>query len=1014
MHITLLSTTIGLLGVILSLPAWWFFLSGALRLTRFVRAGSPDAVSRTNRPLLRLSTLIFEVASHNELMRRPTTAVAHWLVMVGFLIGSLFWFEAYIQTFNPHGGWPWVSHWEIYHLADEILGLGTVIGILVLIVIRRLPKNRNRFFGSNNKAATFVEAVVLLEGIGMLLVKAGKYATFPDLHSSPYIDFFTYHLAHVLPASPAMVSIFALIKLLTGMVWLFIVGQQLRWGVAWHRFLAFFTIYFQKNPDGKNALGKLNTPGRLLGDPDNQDEEPTVPDFSKPSWKMLLDSATCTECGRCQDVCPAWNTGKPLSPKLLMNGIRDTAIEAHDAGKTPTISLFRNETNLSADALWSCTNCGACVEQCPVDIEHIDHVNALRRHSVLDDSEFPEELNDLFRALDAKGNPWGYPAKERLTWIEEARRDGLEVPTIDTTDPEKAVAQMADVEYLFWVGCAGTFDDAGRATTRAIVELLHVAGVKFGVLGKNETCTGDPARRAGNEFLFQMLAEQNVETLNTAFAGTPKGQRKIITSCAHCFNTLRNEYPDFDGHYDVFHHTQLLNRLVREKRLTPIPRPASAREPITYHDPCFLGRHNKVFDPPRELLATVGDLKEMPRNKDNGFCCGAGGARMFMEEKLGTRIANNRSEEALATNATTIAVGCPFCNTMLTGGIKATAHGDPEQTPRVRDIAQMLNEAIRINDELPAPRPKEFLDAPVRMGLPTTGLGIGIGPGADLGLTPKRKKPADSENSKTSGESETQAPKPAAAPTPSVPAAGAPKAPGVPAPGAVATPKPATPAAPAAPGAPKAPGTPAAPGAPAPGSASVPKPAAPAAPGVPKAPGTPAAPGTPKAPGAPKPAVPGAPGVPAPGSASVPKPAAPAAPGTPKAPGAPAAPGAPKAPGVAAPGAAAVPKPGTVPPAPGAPAAPGSATAPKPAVPKPEAPKAPAAPGISKPGAPKAPGVPKAPGLTAPVVPAAPGSAAVPKPATPKPGAPAAPGGPVPPAPGTAQPAPDSESEGKD
>ncbi|MDO4911193.1 MAG: (Fe-S)-binding protein, partial [Corynebacterium sp.] len=828
MHITLLTTIIGFLGVLLSLPAWWFFLSGALRLSRFISSGGPDLSPRVNQPFTRLTTLIREVVFHTELARRPVVAAAHWFVMFGFLIGSIVWFEAYIQTFNPHGGWPWLSHLTLYHLADEVLGLGTVIGILALIIIRRLPKNRNRFAGSNSTAATFVEGVVLLEGIGMLLVKAGKFATFPDLHASPYVDFFTYHLAHLLPASPTLVSIFALVKLLTGMVWLFIVGQQLRWGVAWHRFLAFFTLFLQRNPGGQQALGALPTPP--LDDPDD------VFDLNKPSWKMLLDSATCTECGRCQDVCPAWNTAKPLSPKMLMTTVRDTALKNHNTNKTntdtntaPTLSLFREA--LTDDVLWACTNCGACVEQCPVDIEHIDHIASMRRQSVLEDSQFPEELTDLFRALDTKGNPWGYPAQERLTWIEEARRDGLEVPTLDTTST--TTDTIPDFEYLFWVGCAGTFDDAGRATTRAIVELLHVAGVKFAVLGKDETCTGDPARRAGNEFLFQMLAQQNVATLNAAFGDAPKKQRKIITSCAHCFNTLRNEYPDFDGHYEVFHHTQLLNRLVREKRLTPIPRPPSAREPITYHDPCFLGRHNKVFDPPRELLGSVGTLTEMPRNKDNGFCCGAGGARMFMEEKLGTRIANTRADEAIATNATTVAVGCPFCNTMLTGGIKATAKGDPTSTPRVRDIAQMLNDAIRDpnTNALPTPQPKAYLD---------------------LGIAPKRRKP--------------QQESPAQAPAAAIP----PKA-QAPSPQAPAAPKPPTPVAPAAPGIPAAPGAPAA----------VPRPAGavPAAPAAPKAP----------TPSVPTPGVP-APGVPAPGGLTPKSPGVPA-PATPKEPGVPAAPG---------------------------------------------------------------------------------------------------------------------------
>ena len=294
--------------------------------------------------------------------------------------------------------------------------------------------------------------------------------------------------------------------------------------------------------------------------------------------------------------------------------------------------------------------------------------------------------------MENKGNPWGRNNSERRAWIDEARADGIDVPIIGEDE-----ADFSDMEYLLWVGCAGAYDDDGRRTTRAVVDLLHTAGVKFGVLSTGETCTGDPARRAGNEFLFQMMAQQNVETLNNAFDGVPEGQRKIITTCPHCFNTIRNEYPDFDGHFDVFHHTQLLNRLVREGLLKPVPRTPENRKPITYHDPCFLGRHNKVFDPPRELLEATGvELREMDKNRDEAFCCGAGGARMFMEEKLGTRINDFRTEQALETGAEEIATGCPFCNVMMTGGVKSLAQ-DSAPTTKVNDVAVMLRNSISLD-----------------------------------------------------------------------------------------------------------------------------------------------------------------------------------------------------------------------------------------------------------------------------------------------------------------------------
>ena len=715
----------GVLGIVLSAPAWVLFIRAARRLYLFIAAGQP-APGRMNRPLRRGVQVLKEVFFHTELMRRPAIAVAHWFVMVGFLIGSLVWFEAYIQTFNPAGGWPLLSQWSLYHFAEEVLAIGTVLGIGFLFAIRLstgMRERLSRFYGSNALSAFFVEGVIFLEGAGMLLVKAGKIATYG--HAAPWADFFTQYLAGFLPASPIMVSAFALFKLLVGMVWLVVVARNLTWGVAWHRFLAFFNIFFQRNPDGAPALGKVlplyDGTTELTIDTIEEDSSLGIGHLQDASWKMLLDAATCTECGRCQTQCPSWNTGKPLSPKLFVTDIRDAAVanasylQDPDTFATDTtysdvdlLKLVGESNVIHPDVLWSCTNCGACVEQCPVDIEHIDHVVNMRRFQVLAESDFPSELVGMFKNLEVKGNPWGRNNAERASWITEARRDGIEVPVFG-----EDTKSFDDIEYLFWVGCAGAFDDDGKRTTRAVVELLHTAGVKFAVLSKAERCTGDPARRAGNEFLFQQLALENIDTLNGVFSGVPKGQRKIITTCPHCFNTFRNEYPDFDGYFDVFHHTQLLNRLVRDKLLTPIPRGPKDRKPITYHDPCFLGRHNKVFDPPRELLGATGaDLVEMPRNRNEGFCCGAGGARMFMEENLGTRINENRAAEAVATGAAEIAVGCPFCNTMMVSGVKAVADATP--APAVRDVAQMLRDSVLVDGHLPDPRPKQFLQPPIR------------------------------------------------------------------------------------------------------------------------------------------------------------------------------------------------------------------------------------------------------------------------------------------------------------
>ena len=731
-----LTITLGTIGALLSLVCWYIFLSGALRMFNTVRIGQ-SAPDRWRPFFPRFKQMIIEFIAHTRMNKFRSVGWAHWLVMVGFLGGFLLWFEAYGQTFNPEFHWPIFGNTWAWHLWDEILGLGTVIGITTLIVIRqlnhpRLPARLSRFGGSNFKAAYVIEGIVLLEGLGMIMVKAGKIATYG--HANPWTDFFTMQVAKLLPASPVMISVFAFVKLMTGMIWLAIVGRNITWGVAWHRFSAFFNIYFKREDDGTVALGAakpMMSKGKVLTmenvDPDTDTlGAGNIEDFS---WKGWLDFTTCTECGRCQSQCPAWNTGKPLSPKLLIMSLRD-----HGYAKAPyllaggrkdmggdEIGLVDSEGNvkeaalaaipeaarleadrklvgetvegemapvIDAETLWSCTNCGACVEQCPVDIEHVDHIIDMRRYQVLIESEFPSELAGLFKNLENKGNPWGQNSKDRLNWINEM---DFEIPVFG-----KDADSFEDYEYLFWVGCAGAYEDRAKKTTKAVAELLATAGVKFMVLGADETCTGDSARRAGNEFLFQQLAMQNIEMLNSVFDGIDQKKRKIVVTCAHCFNALGNEYPEVGGDYEVVHHTQLLNRLVRQKKLIPV---ASVSEDVTYHDPCFLGRHNKVYDAPRELMEASGSkLVEMPRHGERSMCCGAGGARMWMEENIGKRINVDRVDEALSTNPKKIATGCPFCRVMLTDGVTARQEQGQGEGVEVVDVAQlMLNSVTRLD-----------------------------------------------------------------------------------------------------------------------------------------------------------------------------------------------------------------------------------------------------------------------------------------------------------------------------
>ncbi len=333
--------------------------------------------------------------------------------------------------------------------------------------------------------------------------------------------------------------------------------------------------------------------------------------------------------------------------------------------------------------LWSCTTCGACVEQCPVDIEHIDHIVDMRRYQVLIESNFPSEAGVMLRNIENKGNPWGMANSGRDEWMSELSFE------VRRADPGSKLD--ADIEYLFWVGCAGALEDRSKKVTRAFAELLNVAGVEFAVLGTGETCSGDPARRLGNEFLFQMQGMQNVETLNSITRADPL---KIVATCPHCFNAIANEYPQLGGHYEVVHHTQLLGKLIEQGKLTPVE---PVDKNITYHDPCYLGRHNKVYTPPRDVLGAIPALKsqEMHRCKDRGFCCGAGGARFWMEEKIGKRINVERTEEALALDPDIISTACPFCIVMLSDAVTAAkAEGTAKDHVQVLDVSQILQQSL--------------------------------------------------------------------------------------------------------------------------------------------------------------------------------------------------------------------------------------------------------------------------------------------------------------------------------
>jgi Fe-S oxidoreductase len=659
------------------------------QLLAVYKKGQPDPTRSGDRGA-RLKNMLTEVLGHTKMLNFTGTGIAHWFVMVGFgaLLGTLI--TAYGQILNPDFALPIIGHFAPYEAFTEFIGWATGIGIVTLIGIRQVTRIKksgrtSRFFGSGMKKAYYVEATILavvfcvvsLRGLEGALSEYTSWnwhypLTWPIAASFKSMSLAQLHM---------WVQIVATIKIVVSMTWFIVIASNLTMGIAWHRFLAFFNIYYKRNASGAHSLGNL--PDLLSHGKPVDFEDPADDDVfglgtrGDITWKGLLDMTSCTECGRCQSQCPAWHTDKPLSPKLLIMAMRDHAF----AKTVETENMVGEGAPISLDVLWSCTTCGACVNECPVDIEHIDHIVNMRRFQVLVESEFPSQLNGTFRNLETAGNPWGSNKNDREGWISEM---DFPIRVVEGTLPE-------DVEYLFWVGCAGAYEERAKKTTKAVAELLHIAGVEFAVLGKRETCTGDPARRAGNEFLYQILSKENIDTFTQVFeTRKDKGTKKVVVTCPHCFTTIGRDYAQSGYELQVVHHTQLLNQLVREGRLIPINK---SEKSLTYHDPCYLGRHNQVFEAPRELLNATGvTITEMPRNQERSFCCGAGGGRMWMEEKLGTQINLNRVDEALATGVEEVAVACPFCRVMVTDGVAAR-----ESQVQVLDVAQALLRAVKPN-----------------------------------------------------------------------------------------------------------------------------------------------------------------------------------------------------------------------------------------------------------------------------------------------------------------------------
>jgi len=640
----------------------------------------------------RFSNMMTIAFGQTKMFKEPGAGIMHAAIFWGFLVLQIRTAYVMVCAFVPGAQIPFVHH--PYTLIKEITAL-VVLGAVIWAAYRRIVTKPARLSLSG-------EAIMILGMIGGLMVSDMLLDGFAyalaqkDIGFDNALFFDWQHLGTAAARQEAISTELAWAPIGSTVASLFsgISAQTLMalQEIAYWLHIGIVLVFLNMLPGSKHFHVITSIPNtffadlkprgaiELIKDIDKQ-EKFGVGDVKDFTWKQVLDTYTCTECGRCEINCPTVITGKVLSPKFLILDIRnhlyarekELTSGTHDAAgweiEKHGKSLIED---VKEDAIWDCTTCRACSEACPVMIDHVDKIVDLRRHLVLMEASFPKELKQTFKNLESKGNPWGLPTKDRTKWAE-----GLDIPML---------ADAPDAEYVFWVGCAGAYDERQKKVSRALVNLLREAGVKFAIMGEDEGCTGDPARRAGNEYLFQQQASANVEAMKAA--GMEK--KKLVTHCPHCFNTIKNEYPQFGGNFEIVHHSVLIERLVRDGRLKPVKKPEGVTK-VTYHDSCYIGRYNDVYEQPRNALTSIPgiELKEMARNRTNGMCCGAGGARVWMEEHRGSRINHARVEQAMETGADTIAVACPFCNLMMDDGIGA------KQAPmKAKDVAELVWESL--------------------------------------------------------------------------------------------------------------------------------------------------------------------------------------------------------------------------------------------------------------------------------------------------------------------------------
>ncbi len=712
---------------IVLLIGWGAFAYSSIRRYRLMMIGTPD--NRTDNIPQRIA-LTFKYAIAQMRMRRyPLAGFAHMLIFSGFMVLLLrtlvLWGRGYDESFNLWLLGPDQTLGDIYAFLKDIFAVLVILGTLAFVYFRVIKKLPRMTLSTEGLVILLIILTMMLADIfydGAAIARATLPASaqaMAPMRGDPSDDAgdgialpsrseagsdlepgspiqgrgisWTLHepagslAAVILEGTPInTLTIIMHIGFWTHGCLVLIFLNLLPYSKHFHVITGIPNVFAQS----------LHPPGRLppIEDIDGKlerEETLGIRRLNQFSWKAIMDWYTCTECGRCSDHCPATKTGKKLSPKHFTLDLRDFLYKHENALVADSVSgktKPEDETDpkehqkdlidgvIDPEVLWACTSCRACEQECPVFITYVDKIVDMRRYLVQEKGEFPSELQTAFRSIESSSNPWGFPADERNKWSV-----GLDV---------KHISENPEAPVLFWIGCAPAFDERAKKVTRATAQLMQKAGIDFAILGNDEQCTGDPARRAGNEYLFQTLANANVETLN----GVGADKKKVITTCPHCFNTLANEYGDFGGKYDVIHHTTFLAQLVKEGKLKPTKR---VEKRVAYHDSCYLGRYNEVYDDPREALAAIPGvtLVEPAETRDRGMCCGAGGAQMFKEEEAGTERVNVvRTLQLLDTKPDAIATGCPFCMRMITDGL---AEHEKESLPQL-DVAEMLLEAIEM------------------------------------------------------------------------------------------------------------------------------------------------------------------------------------------------------------------------------------------------------------------------------------------------------------------------------